>query len=255
MKFGWLYSCVVAVCAASLAQGGEQAALHNSTQILVVTTPDWNAVDGTLQAYERPRARKKWKAVGAPIPVVVGKNGLGWGAGVAPVRDAGRQAASDPVKKEGDNKSPAGIFRLSTVFGYAAQEPPGWKMPYISLTPSVECVDDARSKFYNRVVDRAAVAPDWKSYEQMLRADGLYRWGLVVDHNADQVTAGAGSCIFLHIWLGPGQGTTGCTAMTQEQLEGVLARLNPARRPLLVQLPRPQYMKLRRRWKLPKQKR
>ncbi len=124
-------------------------------------------------------------------------------------------------------------------------------MPYLSLAPSVECVDDARSKFYNRVVDRATVVADWSSSEQMLRPDGLYRWGLMVDHNAEPVAAGGGSCIFIHIWMGPGVGTTGCTAMAQEHLEELLARLDPARRPLLVQLPRPQYKKLRRRWKLP----
>jgi len=238
---------------ASLAQAQSKhpAALRTSTQILVVTTQDWDSVDGTLQMYERPQARKKWKAAGAPIPVVVGKKGLGWGAGVASARDAGRRAASGPVKKEGDGKSPAGIFRLSTAFGYAAQEPSGWKMPYMSLTPSVECVDDVCSKFYNHVLNRATVAPDWSSSEQMLRPDGLYRWGIMVDHNAEPVIAGGGSCIFLHIWLGPSQGTTGCTAMAQEQLEGVLARLDPTRRPMLVQLPRPQYKKLKRRWKLP----
>jgi D-alanyl-D-alanine dipeptidase len=247
-----MIGCVVVLCAASLslAEGREQSALRASTQILVVTTQDWNGVEGTLQAYERPQTRKKWKAVGDSIPVVVGKKGLGWGAGVA--SDAGRWAASGPIKQEGDGKSPAGIFRISTAFGYAAQEPSGWKMPYLSLTSSVECVDDVRSKFYNRVLDRETIAPDWSSSEQMLRPDGQYRRGLMVDHNAEPVTAGAGSCIFLHIWLGPGVGTTGCTAMAQEQLEALLARLDPARRPLLVQLPRPQYKKLRRYWKLPR---
>jgi hypothetical protein len=39
--------------------------------------------------------------------------------------------------------------------------------------------------------------------------------------------------------------------MAQEQIEGLLAWIDPARKPLLVQLPRPQYKKLRRRWKLP----
>jgi D-alanyl-D-alanine dipeptidase len=253
MKTGWICGCVVTLCAASLAlaEGREPAALRASTQILVVTTQDWNAVAGTLQAYERPQARKKWKAAGAPIFVVIGKNGLGWGAGVALGRDAERREAADPIKKEGDGKSPAGIFRLSTAFGYAAQGQPGWKMPYLNLTSSVECVDDARSKFYNRVLDRATVAPDWSSSEQMLRPDGLYRWGVVVDHNADPVTPGVGSCIFLHIWMGSSVGTTGCTAMAQEQLEALLARLDQARTPLLVQLPRPQYKKLRRHWKLP----
>jgi len=81
MKVGWFSSCMVVICAASFApaQGEEPAALHASMQVLVVTTQDWNAVDGILQAYERPQARKRWKAVGGPIPVVVGKNGLGWG--------------------------------------------------------------------------------------------------------------------------------------------------------------------------------
>jgi D-alanyl-D-alanine dipeptidase len=246
-----MIGCVAVLCVSSLAtaQGKQPAALRASTQVLVVTTQDWNGVDGMLQVYERPSARKRWKAAGGPISVVVGKKGLGWDAGVA--SDAGRRAAGGPIKIEGDGKSPAGIFRLSTVFGYAAQTPPGWKMPYLNLTSSVECVDDARSKFYNRVLDRASVAPDWTSSEQMLRPDGQYRWGMMVDHNADPVIAGAGSCIFLHIWLGPGVGTTGCTAMAQEQLEGLLGRIDPARNPLLVQLPRPQYKKLRRRWKLP----
>jgi D-alanyl-D-alanine dipeptidase len=251
MKIGWIVGYIAALGAASLAYGGEPAALRASTQILVVTTQDWNGVDGTLQMYERPQARKRWKAVGESIPIVVGKKGLGWGAGVASAREAGRRGAGGPVKHEGDGKSPAGIFRLSSAFGYAVQGQPGWKMPYVSLTPSVECVDDARSKFYTRVVDRASVSPDWNSSEQMLRSDGLYRWGMVVDHNTEPVITGGGSCIFLHIWLGPGVGTTGCTAMAQEQLEALLARLDPARKPLLVQLPRPQYKKLRRHWKLP----
>src|ERR1035438_2392356 len=196
MKVDWICSCMVALCAASLvqAEGKQPDLLRASTQILVVTTQDWNGVEGTLQAYERPQARKKWKAAGSPIQVVVGKNGLGWGAGVVP--DAARREDSDPIKKEGDGKSPAGIFRLSTAFGYAAQEPPGWKMPYLSLTPSVECVDDAQSKFYNRVLDRATVAPDWSSSEQMLRDDGEYRWGVVVDHNAEPITPGGGSWSF-----------------------------------------------------------
>ena len=251
MKIKWLFCCMVALCLATAAQSKEPAALRSSSQILVVTTADWNAVTGTLQAYERPQAHKKWKVVGDPVPIVVGKKGLGWGAGLASASDIGTHGADNPVKYEGDGKSPAGIFRLSTAFGYAAQKPQGWKMPYVILTPSMECVDDAHSKFYTRVLDRASVTPDWNSSEQMLLSDEEYKWGLVVDHNTAPVTPGTGSCIFLHIWLGPNIGTTGCTAMTQEHLEQVIARLDPAKNPLLVQLPRPEYKKLRRRWKLP----
>jgi D-alanyl-D-alanine dipeptidase len=232
------------------ARGQQSDPLSPSRQLLVVTSPDWNAVEGNLQRYERAGPHKPWKTVGDPITIVVGKNGLGWGAGVVPVEG---MSPGDPIKKEGDGKAPAGIFRLSTAFGYAPQEESGWTMPYVPLTPTVECVDDTSSKYYNRVLDRGTVAPDWNSSEHMRRDDELYRWGIVVDHNADPIKPGGGSCIFMHIWRGRGQGTVGCTAMPQEELEAVLGWLDPRKEPLFVQLPMGRYYKLRKRWKLPQQ--
>jgi len=225
---------------------------NSATQLLVVVTPNWNAVSGALQRYERSNPHKGWRAVGHPVTVVVGKTGLGWGSGVLATDEQGIRHASDPVKKEGDGKAPAGIFCLSGTFGYSPQKYPGWKMAYTSLTPSVECVDDIKSRYYNRVVDRESVSPDWNSSEQMLRKDELYRWGIEVDHNSDPPVAGAGSCIFMHIWRGPGQGTVGCTAMPQEQLETILGWLDPAQVPLLAQMPVAEYKRLEKHWKLPK---
>jgi L,D-peptidoglycan transpeptidase YkuD (ErfK/YbiS/YcfS/YnhG family)/tetratricopeptide (TPR) repeat protein len=226
--------------------------LQSSTQILVVTTSDWNAVEGTLQRYERSSPDKSWKAVGEPFRIVVGKNGLALSPAPSLPDGVGRRSASDPVKKEGDGKAPAGVFPVSTAFGYASQKQPGWKMPFVSLTPSTECVDDTKSKFYNRVLDRSNISsPDWNSSEHMLRPDELYRWGLEVDYNPSPAHPGDGSCIFLHIWRGAGQGTAGCTAMPQEQLESVLAWLDPARKPLLVQFPQQQYRDLQQEWGLP----
>jgi D-alanyl-D-alanine dipeptidase len=181
---------------------------------------------------------------------MIGKNGLAWGSGIVRVDD---QAAgtTGPTKKEGDGRAPAGIFRLSKAFGYASQARTQWKMPYLNLTSSVECVDDTASKFYNQVVDRSTVAPDWNSSEHMLRPDDLYRWGIVVDYNSSPAIAGSGSCIFMHIWRGPGQPTVGCTAMPQTDLEALLAWLDPKGKPLLVQLPEEQYQKLHESWHLP----
>ncbi len=232
------------------AQAQQSAPLASSTQLLVVTTSDWNAAGARLQRFER-LGHKPWKAVGDAVTVVVGKNGLGWGAGIVPLEQL-RISPDDPVKKEGDGRAPAGIFHLSTAFGYAPRKQSVWNMPYVPLTHSVECVDDTSSKFYNRIVDRGTVAPDWNSSEHMLRGDELYRWGIVVDHNSSPVKAGVGSCIFLHIWRGSGQGTVGCTAMPQAELEKILGWLNPKRNPLLVQLPAAQYEALRTLLKLPK---
>lgn len=229
---------------------GELKELYLSTQLIVVTTPDWNAADGKLQRYERVLPKGDWKPVGEPISIVVGKNGLGWGSGIFSA-DALRVAGSDdPIKKEGDGKAPAGVFRLGTAFGYAPEILWAWKMPYLKLTESVECVDDTASRFYNRIVYRTSVKPDWNSSEHMLRNDELYRWGIVVEHNAQRVP-GKGSCIFLHIWRGSGQGTVGCTAMPREQLELLLSWLNRAKDPLLLQVPNAEYIRLKGRFNLP----
>jgi D-alanyl-D-alanine dipeptidase len=240
--------CVVRVAPA---HAKEPAAMNPSTQMIVVTTSDWNAVPGTLQRFERMNPHKNWKKIGPPIAVVVAKEGLAWGAGLAQEGDFAPRAPLDPVKHEGDTRAPAGLFRLSTAFGYAADKPADWKMPYVTLTPTVECVDDVHSKYYNRVVDRATATPDWNSSERMLYSNGQYRWGLVVDHNTDPVVPGVGSCIFMHVWLGTGEGTVGCTAMAQENVEAIIGWLDPAKTPLLLQLPRPEYKKLKGKWKLP----
>lgn len=220
--------------------------LHGSRQLLVVITEDWNAVAGMLQRFERETAEGAWTAIGARVPVVVGRSGLAWGRGVAD--DAG---SSGPVKKEGDGKAPAGVFRLGTSFGQSRQPLPGVALPYRSLDGNVECVDDMRSEHYNRLVTRHEVGRvDWSSSERMW-SEPLYAWGIVVEHNAPDVTAGAGSCIFLHVWKGAGGGTAGCTAMDGQHLTRIIRWLQPASRPLLVQLPQPTYERLKSAWDLP----
>ncbi len=250
LKMSLCLNAVLCLAASLVAQEKQHDPLVTTTEVIVVTTSDWNSPEGTLRRYERRARHDRWKAVGEPIAVTVGKNGLGWGSGVVSVDELMRDAA-DPDKKEGDGKAPAGIFRLSKAFGYAAQSKAGWKMPYVNLTPAVECVDDSSSRFYNKVVDRGTVSPDWHSSEQMLRSDELYRWGIVVEHNTDPVVAVRGSCIFMHIWRGPGQPTVGCTAMPQAEIESLLGWLDPSRTPLLIQMPRQQYKSVRKHWHLP----
>jgi D-alanyl-D-alanine dipeptidase len=237
------------------AHAGQSSPLSASTQLVVVTTADWGSVSGQAQLFEKHGPRDHWLRVGAPFEIVVGNAGLAWGAGVLPASSHDVGASTDPVKKEGDGKAPAGIFRLSKAFGYAPQPLAGWKLDYVALSPTSECVDDAASRYYNRIEDHTSVTPDWHSSEQMRRSDDLYRWGIVVDHNSDPPQPGAGSCIFLHIWGGPGQGTVGCTAMPQARMESLLGWLDPAKQPLLVQLPRPRFDGLRKQLHLPKLKR
>jgi len=217
-------------------------------QALVVVGESWNSVEASMSFWERENLRGRWHPVKRPCAAVVGRNGLGWGIGLhrAP------PSSTSPVKQEGDGKAPAGVFVLSRAFGSAPLESvPHIRVPYFQATPSVQCVDDEHSEFYNRVVDTRDTAVRWKSHEEMLRQDGLYRWGLVVDHNAHPPIPGRGSCIFVHIWEGPTRGTGGCTALAASDLEEVLGWLDPAKNPVLVQLPRREYERCRKTLNLP----
>jgi D-alanyl-D-alanine dipeptidase len=221
---------------AAMAQG-----LDGSDQLIVVTSKDWDDIQGTAQRYERHG--HTFRKFEAPFAVVLGKNGMGWGKGLL---DIGQPEG--PVKQEGDGKAPAGMFKLGTAFGY---EPSAeTRLPYLSLTPTIECVDDSQSTRYNELVDGAVVDKDWSSSERMRRSDELYRQGIVIQHNTPASPA-AGSCIFFHIWRGPTAPTRGCTAMDPGDIARLFDWLDPSKSPVLVQLPEAQYEQLRERWKLP----
>ena len=237
-------ACALLFCGAA---ARAQTPLARSRQVVLVTTRGWDDVPGTLRRFERGGVKGEWSRVGEGVPVAVGRRGLGWGVGLV---ETGAEAG--PRKREGDGKAPAGVFALGSAFGFVPRAEAAWlRVPYIPLTSSVECVDDAASRHYNLIVDRLAAGDfDWNSSERM-RSVELYRWGLVVRHNAAPTVAGRGSCIFLHVWAGPGKGTAGCTAMEESNLTELLRWLDQKKVPLLVQLPEGEYARLRKAWRLP----
>lgn len=244
-KTGFLMAAIALLfsLSAPLAAADAPAAL----QMVVVTTERWSSVDAALRLYERKGSQSGWTPAGEEIFAVVGRNGLAWGRGLHPAPPPG-----GPQKREGDGRAPAGIFRLGPAFG----ETPGESLsrivlPYRQMTESSRCVDDPASPVYNRLVEEGSVRKEWSSAEEMRRSDGQYRLGIVVGHNTDPVMPGGGSCIFLHIRKSPSSGTAGCTAVSDAAMEELLRRLKPEANPLLVQLPRPEYERLRSAWGLP----
>lgn len=219
--------------------------LQHAERVILVTTPDWKSVNGRLTRYSRDG--DKWKQVGDPIAVVVGKNGLAWDPQLA---NGHPGQFPGPAKHEGDGRAPAGIFKLGDSFGFADR--PSDIQNYRPLTSTTECVDDVNSKHYAQIVDRSSIQNvDWNSSEKMRDID-LYRWGIVVRYNMSQSVPGKGSCIFLHIWRGPGQGTAGCTALPEEALLNTIQWLNSkAPNAVLVQLPESEYQRLKTEWSLP----
>lgn len=225
--------------------------LASAAQLVAVTTTGWDSTTGELRRFVRDGVDSPWRRYGGVVPIVVGRTGLAWGVGFDRPSAAG--ALTDgPRKREGDGRSPAGIFPLDTAFGFAPADSTPWvRLPYVPLEPTSECVDDTSSVHYNTVVDRRAVPHvDWQSAEPMRRV-AQYRLGVIVGYNAAPPVKARGSCIFVHIWAGPRSTTVGCTALDATELERLVAWLDPRARPVIVQVPAPVYRRLRGDWGLP----
>lgn len=236
---------------------------EDSRQLVRIVTPDWPAVSGQLQRFVRQNAGSSWEPVGTPVEIVVGRKGLGWGRGLVPANET-----NGDFRREGDARAPAGVFRLGPAFGLATTaQARQWlqlRMPYTHLHPQMRCIGDRHSRYYNELIDLRQVKADWQNpranenmYLDAIRDEGAYRWGVFVQHNHPNNPAGlqrdtvSGSCIFLHIWKGPGIGTSGCTAMARAEMVNLLNWLNASHQPVLVQLPRPVYLEKQAPWRLP----
>lgn len=243
---GSLLSCGVLLFSMML-PAAAASPLQEAKQLVVVTSADWDASQGRLQAFIRDATG--WQPYGEAFDVALGRSGSAWGLGLHPTQEHG------PQKREGDGRSPAGVFTIGEAFGYAPQLDS--TMDYRPMQQSSYCIDVPDSPLYNRIVDADQVGAEAVegSTEPMrldLHNDGdlRYREGFVIGHNPRAVP-GQGSCIFAHLWRRAGEATAGCTAMEPRHMHELLTWLRPQAQPLFVLLPQSEYRRLQAQWALP----
>lgn len=178
--------------------------------VVAATDPSFRAM---VTACERSEGvwRVRWSA-----PAVLGRSG------VVPAAQ----------KREGDGGTPAGVHPIGPAFGYAATATT--RLAYRQATARDWWIDDPASPAYN-----TWVTSDGKpavSAEAMCRDDGQYELGAVLGWNVDPVVPGRGSAIFLHVWNGPDEPTSGCVALAREHVASLLAWLDAAASPCVVVL-------------------
>jgi L,D-peptidoglycan transpeptidase YkuD (ErfK/YbiS/YcfS/YnhG family) len=185
--------------------------IGTSRQLIFATNTEASSSLVTVHLLEKDQ--RAWRLAVSPFPAMIGEKGF------API----------DKKREGDGKSPTGIFPLGTAFGYAPSIPT--KMPYKQATDNDFWVDDVNSDDYNKWVNGRTGTT---SVEKMKREDDLYKHGVVVEYNMNPIVKGRGSAIFLHIWRDEGKPTLGCVAMSEDKILRLLGWLDPAKRPLIV---------------------
>jgi len=182
-----------------------------SKQLIIVTAEGYDMIPSETTVLQK--TGNGWDIVFGNIKSTVGKKGF----------------AKPGEKKEGDWKTPSGIFRLGLVFGYAPKMETA--MPYRQATENDFWVDDPDSPQYNTWVNGT---PDAKSFEKMKRKDHLYKIGFVVEYNTDPIVKGDGSAIFFHVWRKPGSFTAGCVAMAEEDITKIIRFLDPKANPIVI---------------------
>lgn len=183
-----------------------------SSQVLLVRNANPAAIDVRISPWERQNGR--WQRPFDPMDGVIGRNGF----------------APPGKKREGDGRTPTGIFALGTVFGYEPSLPT--RMPYRQATVDDLWIDDIEAADYNRWVRRGTTQA--ASFERLKRDDDLYKYGIVVEYNTSPVIKGQGSAIFFHLWRAQGVSTAGCIALSADDLMRIIKWLDPAAKPLVV---------------------
>ena len=134
-------------------------------------------------------------------PAFIGQNGLG-------------------KEKEGDRKTPIGIFDLPVAFGI--NDDPGCKIPYVKVDANLYwCGDEA---YYNQMIDITRM-PHCCQGEHLIDCAPQYHYAMFISYNQEGIY-GKGSAIFLHC-TGENPYTAGCVAVSEEHMKNILQTVSP----------------------------
>ena len=223
------------------------ALLQSSRQMLLLIVPDVNESAAALRFFERKAQDQPW--VLQPIhsrvflPAVVGKSGLAWSSAL------GEKPDLLHYKKEGDARTPAGVYSVTSVLGLTTVGHPA--MPFTQLNENTACVTDPDSKFFNKVIDSSIVSPDWKYALKFSEMTPDFNVALQLAYNTDNLP-GVGSCMFIHQWRSVNTPTAGVSIGVDKDLLVYLAQeLRQEDNPVIVILPKSSYSNFQEKWGLP----
>ena len=142
-----------------------------------------------------------WKTVYAGIRAKYGMNGL-------------------YKEKEGDSKTPVGVFKMNTPFGIA-DSVEGFPDNYIKVDPDMYWNGDSASDRYNKLVNaKEYTAFDRSASEHLINYSGYYDYCIDTGYNYEG-TPYRGSAIFLHCVVND-EHTHGCIAIPKEYMTEIM---------------------------------
>ena len=125
-------------------------------------------------------------------------------------------------KKEGDNITPKGEFKIIKIY-YRNDKIKNitTSIKKIKIKRSTGWCDDPNSKFYNKQIK----LPSKFSHEKLYRNDNLYDLILVSNYNMNPIIKNKGSAIFIHVAKKKFNKTKGCIAIEKKNLIYLLSKI------------------------------
>ena len=185
---------------------GELEAAASADQMLIVAAFNETATDAWVSLHEK-QGDGSWCMV-MTSPGFIGKNGLG-------------------KTKEGDAKTPTGVFHFNRAFGIA--DDPGSLIPYVKVDDDTYWSGDTREGFhYNELVnlkDLPELDIESGDSEHIVDYPYHYQYCLNISYN-EEGTPGLGSAIFLHCLAPAKPFTGGCVSIPEDHMKWVMQHVD-----------------------------
>ncbi len=127
-------------------------------------------------------------------------------------------------KREGDKKTPKGIFSLGNLYYRADRiNKPFTKLKKIIIKKNMGWCDDVNnSKYYNKLIKINKKI----KYEKLYRKDYKYNLLILIKYNFQRPVIPNGSCIFLHL-TNNYKPTAGCIGLKEKDFLILLKLITP----------------------------
>ncbi len=125
-------------------------------------------------------------------------------------------------KKEGDNCTPIGIFKIGKVYYRSDRiKKPETVLKTKKITKNMGWCDDPYNKKYNKEI----VLDKKNKGEKLYRRDNIYDVLIVIEYNTKKIKPFKGSAIFIHVTKNYSP-TEGCIALKKNDLLILLKIIN-----------------------------
>jgi len=118
-------------------------------------------------------------------------------------------------KKEGDNITPLGTYKISKIYYRKDRIKKLFsKFKLIEIKKNMAWCDDSKSKNYNKLIK----LPSKFTHEKLFRKDEIYDLIIPLNFNTKNIIKNKGSAIFIHVANQKFSPTQGCIALKKKDL-------------------------------------